>query len=224
MSRTRKYDLVSLPEEAKQLLTLNEMVLFDQEFHTLSIEDQKVFRNARAKISRYMNHDKPKRPRVDYRRLNYQYLPQCIWECLDNDLNIEPGLSRAEINTPPRLLTDAKRRAQRQIYCDRLRVLIRQFFYYQDPFELDCVLQSTWDLLEAQFPESKLLILQHPSKLRKFEDRRVRRLAMEKLSELFRKQASSIVVMNFSLLGRQACIYCQIYSVCLNNHGCCRQL
>ena len=199
--KSRKYELSTLPEEAKKMLSLDEKVLFDQQFDTLSPEDQKLFRNARAKISKFMNADKPKKSKLTFKRLNYHFLPACIWSCMDKTLNKASGFSFSEITTPPRSIPEKHLREQRHAHCELLRKIIRQFFYHQEPFQLDFVTESTWAKLEETFPCSRDLIMMLPSQLKNFNQRNKRRKAMEMLNELFKLQPRTVVVMNMRVHG-----------------------
>jgi len=201
MFKPRKYELNSLPEEAKNMLSLDEKVLFDQHFHLLSSEDQKLFRNARAKISRFMTLENPKKQKPTFKRLNYQFLPRCIWHCLDEALGLPPGSSFSEITTPPRSISDKSVREKRHAHCELLRKFMRQFFYYQEPFEIDLVSEATWTQLEEKIPEAKSLIMTLPSRLKNFSQRNKRRNAMELLQELFKLQPRTVVVMKMKVNG-----------------------
>ena len=207
MIRKRKYSLSSLPEEAKNMLSLNEMVLFDQIHGTLSKEDQESFRYARAKISKYMHSKEVKaNPPPPRQRIDYNTVSECLWKALHEVSRVSVEECKQLLLTRPKQFPDNSYRTQRLSLGQKLRCLTSSFFYHERPFNVDSVAPSTWQMLDNEFPCSKLLIETHPRLLNQ-RDKDQRRLAMAKLREFFVHQPSAVLIFNFKLNNRQVYIY-----------------
>lgn len=189
------------------MLSLNEMVLFDQIHGTLSKEDQECFRYARAKISRYMHSKEvkanpvPPRPRIDYNTV-----PECLWKALHEISHFSVEECKRLLLTRPKQFPDNSYRTQRLSLGQKLRCLTSSFFYHERPFHVDSVAPSTWQMLDNEFPFSKLLIETHPRLLNQ-RDKDKRRSAMAKLREILSYQPTTVLICNFELNNRQVNIY-----------------
>lgn len=194
MPGKRKYVLNSLPEEAKNLLSIEEKVLFDQRLEILSKEDQILALKARSKISRYMvSIQTVKSPRMP--RLDYQEIPECIWHILST--RFEPAVPNVKtlLQTPPRQLSEDKKN-QRHMLAAFLRQLVYEFFYGCEFFNLDRVSDATWIILERDFFNAKILVetLPHSEK-----DRMVRTKILRHLFNLYKKQPQRVLITNFKV-------------------------
>lgn len=208
MQKKRKYTLSTLPDEAKTMLSLDEKILFDQTVSTLSSEDQLTWRNARAKISKFM-HARERNPQINLDsgkqvRLNYHQIPECIWTTLSLKSSLCVEECKNILQTPPRNIGGLQKR--RISLGAMMRHLVQSFFYSDNFFNIDCVLDFTWTLLEKEIPNGKFLVMTHPCLLSKESDRRHRRMAMKTLQVLFKEQPQTVMIVNFKILDRPVTI------------------